>query len=112
MALEPQLVSRIGADAGCPSPRELHDLGSKLVKVHRKVRKLNAQSVEALSQVQKKPSKSTIKRSVSSSVSSDLAQSSQSSDAFGASGFSGAESSNSEMFNLKASSQGHQKSRG
>ncbi len=112
MALEPQLVSQIGADAGCVSPRELHLLGSQLVKVHRKVRKLNAQSVEALSQVTSRPAKSVPKRALSPLRGRASLQSSTSSDVLGPSGFSSSESSNAELFNPQGASQSHQKSRG
>ena len=61
LAFEPQLELQLGADVACNNPRDLHTLGMKLVKVHRKVRKLSLQSVEELSRVQRPQGQSLIK---------------------------------------------------
>ncbi len=61
LASQPDLELQLGADAACNNPRDLHTLGMKLVKVHRKVRKLSMQSVEELSRAQRPESRSLIK---------------------------------------------------
>jgi len=49
LAIEPDLVSSIGAHASCKTPRDVHTLGLKMVRVHRKLRKLHLLSATELS---------------------------------------------------------------
>ena len=49
LALEPELVSLIGAHAASKTPRDAHTLGLKMVRVHRKLRKLHLLSAAELS---------------------------------------------------------------
>jgi len=100
---EPKLQSLLGADAATSSPRDLHNLGVKLVKVHRKVRKLNFQSVEELTQAQFVHSKPDLQQDESRFTANlhDMATHSKSKSERLA--YSGPESSNSESFNPKRS---------
>jgi len=49
LAIEPELVNSIGAHASCAHPRDAHSVGLKLVRVHRKLRKLHLLSAAELS---------------------------------------------------------------
>ena len=49
LALEPDLVSSIGADTSCKNPRDAHSIGLKMVRVHRKLRKLHLLTAAELS---------------------------------------------------------------
>ena len=49
VAWEPELQARMGVHGLCYNAREAHTLGLKLVRVHRKVRKLNALTATELS---------------------------------------------------------------
>ena len=102
--LEPKLQARLGADAATASPRELHNLGVKLVKVHRKVRKLNFQSVEELSQAQFVHSKPDLKQDEARFNANFSDSESTSSSEMVNSTYESPQSSNSESFNLKRSS--------
>jgi methanogenic corrinoid protein MtbC1 len=49
VALQPGLLEKVGAHAVCTHAREAHTLGLQLVRVHRKVRKLNTKTAFELS---------------------------------------------------------------
>lgn len=49
MALEPKLMNELNADANCMNARDVHSMGLKLVRVHRKLRKLHLVSASELS---------------------------------------------------------------
>lgn len=112
LELEPDLVSRLGADAACANPRVLHNLGVKLVKVHRKVRKLNFQSVEELSQGQWLDNQQDLKKDDARFNANFKNVESASSLKMTKSSFSSPESSNSASFNPKASTQRAKSARG
>ena len=50
MGLEPKLVHELNADANCLNAREVHSIGLKLVRVHRKLSKLHLVSASELSE--------------------------------------------------------------
>jgi methanogenic corrinoid protein MtbC1 len=49
MALKPELVNELNADANCSNARDVHSIGLKLVRVYRKLRKLHLVTASELS---------------------------------------------------------------